>query len=339
VRAGHPAHGDELTVYPAISVIVCTRDRPQLLRGCLVTLARLDYPDYEVIVVDNASREVDTFQVVAATPFRYVREGRPGLNWARNRGACEARHEVIAYIDDDARADPGWLRGLALAFAGTPVAAVTGLVLPADLTTPAQRLFEDYSGMGKGLQARLFHRASMRPRELIAAHNLGVGTNMAFRRAAWTAVGGFDTALDVGTPARGAGDIDMFHRILMAGLWMCYQPEAIVRHHHRSDLKGLERQLYDNGCSFGVYLIRVWNARQVGRRAVARYAAGWLLGWVVGRLLEGLLGLQRFSLRLLWAELWGALHAPWAYRAAYLRDLCLRQQSSAFIQELTRENR
>ena len=63
---------------PPITVVVCTRDRPELLAGCLAALARLRYPDHEVVVVDNASRDAATAQLVATTPFRYVREDRPG---------------------------------------------------------------------------------------------------------------------------------------------------------------------------------------------------------------------------------------------------------------------
>jgi glycosyltransferase involved in cell wall biosynthesis len=311
---------------PPISVVVCTRNRAALLHDCLNALREQNYPAYEVVVVDNASPDEAAAQV---TPFRCVREPRPGLNWARNRGAAEARYDLIAYIDDDARADSEWLRGIARAFADERVAVVTGWVLPAELETRAQQLFEQYSGMGKGSQARLFQRAAMSPRDLLAAHMVGVGANMAFRREALSAVGGFDTALDVGTPSGGGGDVDVFHRALMAGLTVRYEPTAVARHIHRREMNDLWRQLYNNGCSFGVYLIKVWMAGQIRRRAVARYAAGWLGGWVIARFARGLAGRARFPLNLLWAELWGALHAPWAYRATYRRDRQVRLRYSA----------
>jgi glycosyltransferase involved in cell wall biosynthesis len=71
----------------------------------------LDYPEYEVVVVDNASRDPAVAEVVAQSGCRYVREDGPGLNWARNRGIEEANHDLIAFIDDDALAASGWLRG------------------------------------------------------------------------------------------------------------------------------------------------------------------------------------------------------------------------------------
>ena len=167
---------------PEISVIVCTRDRPRSLCRCLASLTRLDPGAGEVIVVDNASRTEETREIVSRTPFRYVREERPGLNWARNRGADEARHDIVAYVDDDVRVDPGWIRGIARGFRSPDVDAVTGLVVPAEMETRPQHLFEIYGGMGKGMEGRCFRGASMSPRALIRAQDVGVGANMAFRR-------------------------------------------------------------------------------------------------------------------------------------------------------------
>jgi glycosyltransferase involved in cell wall biosynthesis len=312
---------------PPISVVVCTRDRPESLARCLVALGQLDYPDYEVVVVDNASRSAATAQLVATTPFRYVREDRVGLNWARNLGWASARHAIVAYTDDDTEPDPGWLRGIAAALAEPRVAAMTGLVLPAALETEAERLFERYGGMGKGCAQRLFVPAAMTARQLIAVQHCGVGANMAFRRSALVALGGFDTALDVGTPAGGAGDLDLFHRLIAAGFLLCYQPEAIARHHHRRDRNALQRQLAANGRSFGVYLLKIWCRRSVPRRSLVRFAAGWMGGWLLARLAASLVGRLDFPASLVWAELYGALSAPATYRATYRRDRALRHET------------
>ena len=302
---------------PSISIVVCTRDRPVSLKACLESIGRLDYAAYEVIVVDNAPSDQTTAQVVTATPFRYVREDRPGLDWARNRGVVEAMSELIAYTDDDVQVDPGWLRGMASAFADPEVMAVTGLVLPLELDTPAQHLFEEYGGMGKGPHARCFRRTSMQPWELIAVHQVGVGANMAFRRQVFETIGGFDPALDVGTPAGGGGDLDMFHRVLAAGLTLRYEPTALVRHQHRRDIDSLWRQIYHNGRSFGVYLLKIWQTKTVNRRETTLFALRWVGGWLLARLFNRLIGRLQFPLSLVWAEVWGALHAPWAYRATY----------------------
>lgn len=303
---------------PAFTVVVCTRDRPGPLARCLATLARLDYDRFEVVVVDSASRDGATAAVAAATPFRYVREELPGLDRARNRGAAEAGHEILAYTDDDTEADPGWLRGLAAAFADPQVAAVAGRVLAAEVETPAQRLFERYGGgMDKGPERRDFRRGRMRSWELVAAQRVGVGANLAVRKAVLEGVGGFDPALDAGTPARGAGDLYLFYRLLRAGYLVRYEPSAVVRHHHRREMPELRRQLRDNGCSFGVYLIRLCReGYSRDRRAVLGFALFRWLPWLVGRLAKGLAGRHPLPLPLLWDEIAGALEAPRAWRAA-----------------------
>lgn len=300
-----------------LSVVVCTRDRPAELARCLTSLARLAEPADDVVVVDNASRDDAARQVVAATPFRYVREDRPGLDRARNRGIAEARHDLIAFTDDDVEVEPGWLGALAAAFRDPRIAGVTGRVLPAAQDTPAQRLFQSYgNGMDKGDRPRVFDGAALRAPELLRAQDVGVGANMAFRRQALLAIGGFDPALDVGTPAAGAGDLDAFHRLLRAGCVLRYEPAARVRHHHRRDLEELRRQLHDNGRSYGVYLLKIWRDQRVPRPAVARFACGWGT-WLAGRLALGLVGRHRLPLSLLWAELRGAVEAPAAFRTIY----------------------
>lgn len=299
---------------PGISVVVCTRDRALSLKRCLKALGKLEYDRFEVVVVDNASREKTTQEAVAATPFRYVREERAGLNWARNRGAAEARYDIIAYTDDDVQVDPKWLQGVARAFASPETAGMTGLVLPGELETPAQHLFQIYSrGMSKGAKAKEFNGKVMSARDKITTHFLGVGANMAFRRGELKRLGGFDTALDVGTPSLGAGDLDMFHRVLASGGTIRYEPSALVWHYDRRTFEGFRKQLYSNGCAFGVYLIKCWRSAYVKRRSVAEYAFGVWAPWLLGRLVLRLMRRHRLPMSLLWAEVWGALHAPWAY--------------------------
>ncbi len=109
----------------------------------------------------------------------------------------------------------------------------------------------------------------------------------------------------------------MFHRLLTAGLTLRYEPAALVRHQHRRDMAGLQRQLYHNGRSFGVYLLKIWHDKTVSRWETASFALRWLGGWLLARLINRLIGRLHFPLSLVWAELWGALHAPWAYWATY----------------------
>jgi len=302
---------------PSISVVICTRDRTDLLKGALEALLALDYPHREIIVIDNAPANSSTAEYVAPLPVRYVKEERPGLDWARNRGIAEARHEIIAFTDDDARPSRGWLRGIAAGFADPEIMAVSGLVAPAELETEAQIQFElGYGGMLQHLHSFKSDGSKLSTRELLWASNYGVGANMAFRRQVFAEVGNFDPALDVGTPTRGAGDIEMFHRILAKGYATFYEPRAFVWHLHRRSGEALSKQLQDNGRGFGAYLLTCHRNRTVPRLEILKFAMFNWFGWWLVRRLGDPGWLPR---KLVVSELLGALDSPFAYRKAQLQ--------------------
>ena len=142
-----------------VTVAVCTRDRTASLSLCLDALTKLNYPALDLLVVDNAPSSEATEHLVRERfpTMRYVREDRPGLDWARNRAIQEARGDIIAFTDDDAMADPNWISAIVRVFLENPeVMAVTGLVLPYELETEAQWLFERYGGFGKGFERRWY---------------------------------------------------------------------------------------------------------------------------------------------------------------------------------------
>jgi glycosyltransferase involved in cell wall biosynthesis len=300
---------------PPISVVVCTRDRVLSLERTLQSLARQDYPDFEVIVVDNCSRDDGVRRVVERSGFRYAYQEHPGLDWARNKGIQEARHAIVAFIDDDALATPGWLRGLAFGFSDLEVMAVTGLVLPAELESPAQMDFESYGGMSKGFTSFTIRKEKVPGQAILWASGWGVGTNMAFRKELFEAIGNFDVALDVGTPTGGGGDIEYFFRCVDAGYTLRYEPAALVRHVHRRDKASLDRQVYYNGCSFPAYLITIAGnnpgLRMVALRFGLRY---WLWGWLIKRWVMGELRRDHLTAHFARIELRGALSSFGAYR-------------------------
>jgi glycosyltransferase involved in cell wall biosynthesis len=301
---------------PQITVVVCTRDRAGALDGCLEALGAQRYPCFEVLVVDNASTGDETRLVAERHGVRYVREARPGLDWARNRGLAESTTSIVAFTDDDARPEADWLAGLARGFASPDVLAVTGLVLPAELTTAAQILFEDvYGGMGKGFEQRVFTRRG-RSMGYQPEHH-GVGCNMAFRREEILALGGFDPALDVGTVTGGGGDLDAFQRLMEADGVIVYRPDAVVRHIHRRSFGALRRQLFDNGRAYSSLLFAaLLRARGLERlRVVVRYWR-WIVSWHLRRIVQRLLRRERLPLSLLLAELAGAPLGPVAYLRA-----------------------
>ena len=317
----------ERTSPVAISVVVCTRDRADMLADCLKALTSMEYPEYEIIVVDNASANQDTARLVRSYPVRYVRESRPGLDWARNCGIAAASHDVIAFTDDDARPDQIWLRAIASAFADPEVAVVTGMVAPAELETDSQQLFEfGYGGMGKGFRRRRFTKQDTPLKDLLWAHVFGVGANMAFRKKAFEDVGGFDEALDVGTPSGSGGDLEMLHRLLTSGKTLIYDPAALVWHVHRRSPLILRRQLFDNGRGFGAYLITCCRKRTVPTQSILRFVIKeWIGKWLIRRLIRP----HGFPRKLVWEELCGALRSPLAYLSAQRRAAGLRRVSAA----------
>lgn len=299
-----PMHG--------ISVVVCTRNRSNQLEHCLKGLFALQYPLFEIVVVDNAPDNNDTYTLVSSLPVRYIREDRPGLDWARNCGIAESRYDLIAFTDDDATPDPHWLEAIAKTFDDPEVMAATGYIAPARLETRAQQIFElNYGGMGHGFTRVAYRKKDLSDRRMLWASHFGVGANMAFRRNVFSRVGLFDVALDTGTPSAGGGDIDMFLRIVAQGHLLVYNPEILVWHLHRLNMDALQKQIIGNGRGFGCYLITCFIKRRVKRKAIIQFLVfDWLLKWNLKNLVKVPTGIPR-SLSL--AELMAMLTSPVFY--------------------------
>src|SRR5207245_2299668 len=107
--------------WPRVSVVVCTYNGSRTIRDCLEGLARLDYPNYEVIVVDDGSSDA-TPAIAAQYACRLIRTENRGLSSARNTGLAAATGDLIAYLDDDAYPDPHWLRKCVVVQVGDEIA-------------------------------------------------------------------------------------------------------------------------------------------------------------------------------------------------------------------------
>ena len=275
---------------PAISVVVPSLlEHGRDLDACLRALDRLDYPDYEVIVVDN--RPVGS-PPVALARVRVVREPRPGTSAARNRGLAAATGEIVAFTDDDVEVDRQWLTAIALRLHDHPEEqCVTGLVMPRELETPAQlALDEYYGGFGPVSFEAVSHllrpaRAPVacltpatvdavgddgrrrRSFSLYATGSFGAGANMAFRAANLRELGGFDLALGGGTPARGGENLELFARLVWRGQAVGFEPAALAHHRHRRDGPALRRQIEGWGCGYTALLFALvlGDPRHLGR--------------------------------------------------------------------------
>jgi GT2 family glycosyltransferase len=293
-----------------ISVVVCTKDRPEALKRCLSSLSALDPPAAEVLVVDNGSTAGGIEGIAGEYRARYLREERTGLNRARNLGLKSAAKEYIAFIDDDAAASAGWLRGVAAGFRDPGVAAVTGLVLPAELETEPQRQFEIYGGMGKGYLPFTVRGEELGLEKMLWCSEWGVGTNMAFRRSVLLEHGGFSEGLDVGTIARGGGDLEMFWRVVQTGNSLRYEPSALVRHYHRRSHPELKEQVRSNGRAFPFFLVSVMRQGGIPQRAIAWFALrNWFVGWLAKNAVRNLLHGNGAGFRLALAEVRGTIES------------------------------
>lgn len=228
-----------------LSLIVCTRDRPAMLAGCLESIRALRRPPGEVIVVDNSGGRSAEGVCRGASDVTYLHEPRPGLSIARNAGLRAATRPFVAFTDDDVELHPNWTSEILEPFALPGVEAVTGLVLPARLDTPAKAFFQFEMG-GLGVQYvpitfdRSFFEACL-PRG-VPVWQVGAGANMAFRRSVFERVGLFDERLGAGA-AGCSEDSELWYRILADGGVCRYEPKAIVFHDHRATWSDLRQQM------------------------------------------------------------------------------------------------
>jgi GT2 family glycosyltransferase len=307
--ASEPQRDSPFQKAASVTVAVCTRDRTENLELCIESCLQLDYPDFEVLIVDNAPKTEATRELITRRfpSVRYITEIRPGLGWARNRAIKEANGEIIAFTDDDAVVDPNWVRALTAIFAkNEQVMAVTGLIVTPELETKAQILFEEYGGFGKGFCAR-WYQLDRSDHIHIGAGRFGSGANMSFRRTVFSQIGGFDPALGAGTVTKAGEDIEMFFRVLQEGHILVYEPAAIVRHRHCRDYEALKTQLANNGMGFYSYMVRAALAYPNQRWYFVRGAINWLARWSGWRLACSFVYPKRFPRDLILAELFGSL--------------------------------
>lgn len=273
------------------------------------------------MVVDNApdGRDTQTMIVERYPVVRYIFEPTPGLNFARNRALEESRQDIIAFMDDDAIADPNWIRRIVEVFsANQSVAVCTGRVKPFRLETEAQRLFEAQGGFDRGtVRIRMPQDASLRKMHgfkvpLIAwSIAIGVGASLAVRKTALATIGNFDTALDLGAALPGGGDVDFIWRTLDSGLDVIYEPEAIVMHEHRRQIEEVQAQIIGHRRAEIAFLTKsVRNARGLKRASILAFLC-WRLVKPGLRLLRRLAyrgdPLPAILILRLWAASWRGL--------------------------------
>ena len=278
------------TVNLPITVAICTRDRVDLLANALDSVLRQEYPDFEVIIVDNAAETDATKKYLEGLRDRRVRvieEPAPGLSRARNAAIRAARHSIVAFTDDDVVVDSEWLAAIGGAFAADPdTLCVSGLVPTGELTSAAHAYFDRRVGWARNLHTRRYSLAdppSDIPLFPFQVGMYGTGANFAIKRDTVIALGGFNELLGAGAPTKGGEDLDMFFRIIMAGGTLTYEPSAIVWHRHRDDVASLIHQAHGYGRGLGAWLTTIALSSDARNVAVKTVVANVRTGYRVAR--------------------------------------------------------
>lgn len=320
---------------PSLTVAICTRNRPELLRRCLAPLVALRDerlhlgPEIDILVVDNAPP--DDLTRVAAAEFagvRYVCEPIPGLNFGRNRALASTGRDWLAFVDDDAVVDRFWLDRLAEGLAATPDAGgFTGPILPLMLETEAQLRFERAGGFGKGFDWERFSRERWNDRIYPSnAGRFGTGACMVYSTALLRELHGFDEALDTGAPLPGGGDIDMFYRVVRSGRPLVYLPGLLVFHEHRRDMPGLRKQYYSWGLSVAALMRKSIRSGPETRQSQHRFMRWWLRRHLV-RLAKALAGRDVSPPGLVLAEIAGGIIGYFGEYERSQKRIALRRQN------------
>jgi O-antigen biosynthesis protein len=214
----------KLEQWPFISVAICSYNGSATIRDTMEALKKLDYPAFEVVVVNDGSTDNFT-DIVKEYPVHLISTKNRGLGNARNTAAHHAKGEIIAFIDDDAYPDPHWLHYLAYAYATSNYAGIGGPNIAPEEDGPVAHCVANAPG----------GPVHVLTTDEIAEHI--PGCNMSFRRDVYLKVGGCDPIY------RAAGDdVDLCWRIQEAGYTIGFHPAALVWHHRRSSLKTYWKQ-------------------------------------------------------------------------------------------------
>lgn len=214
----------DIQKWPKITIVVCSFNGASTIRDTMEGICKLQYPNYETIVVNDGSTD-STPEIVAEYPVKLISTENRGLSSARNTGWQEATGEIVAYIDDDAYPDPDWLTFLSNVFSNTTHVGVGG----PNIAPPTDGIIAEAVANSPGGPVHVLLTDD------IAEHI--PGCNMAFRRDALAAVGGFDPRY------RAAGDdVDICWQLQKRGWTLGFNAAAMDWHHRRNSFKAYWKQ-------------------------------------------------------------------------------------------------
>lgn len=255
------------------SVVICTRNRSGSIAETLEAISKLNYPDFEALVVDNSDDggKDKVAQLAAQYGCKFIHEPRRGLNVARNTGVAHAVGQIIAFTDDDCLPEKDWLRQTAPNFSDPTVWACTARIVQ-HTREGAADLFEEVAGQDLGETKRIFTGKDVQfgigfllanVTKVFSKHmkarapvpfGIGHGSGMTFRKEVFEKVGKFDERFGSGAKILGCDDLEMLYRVLKSNGSIVYEPFAVVRHKHRFAAEDVFKTRYGYSRSGAIFL-------------------------------------------------------------------------------------
>ena len=220
-----------------ISIIICTRDRPEALKECLRSVVKSNLRPLEVLIVDqsdngHAKKWISQLAQKIPLNLRYLHLDSVGHTKARNEGVKASRGNIVAFTDDDCLVNDEWLNAMASEFNNPAVNCVCGHTFPANHKDRPKEAF----------LSTLNHQQ----RRLVTGRGnpilIGRGNNMAFRKSDLLKLGGFNEQIGVGTKLYAGDDFDLFYRLLESGGIIVHTPNAVILHVQPDDWQSILRK-------------------------------------------------------------------------------------------------
>jgi GT2 family glycosyltransferase len=257
------------TNLPATSLLICSRNRAQLLWETIQSILKGEEVPTEMIVIDQSNTpasDLMNFQSQRKCEFRYVWSEKKGVSVGRNMAVSIATHPILVFTDDDMLVTPTWF--------GTIIRTLLGISSNGVVT--GQVLSSDEGDEGFAPSIREDHETVVY-RGRVNRDVLFTG-NMATYRSVFDHMGGFDSRLGPGTRYPAAEDNDFAFRLLEAGYSIVYDPRSTVYHRVWRSKEQSLRLSWDYGCGQGAFYAKYFNLRDpFTMRRMARNVSGYLL--------------------------------------------------------------
>jgi glycosyltransferase involved in cell wall biosynthesis len=253
---------------PHASVVICTRNRAEQIPNAVASVLALDYPDFDLTIVDQSTDDSTREALAEALQdprVHYLHSTEPGLSRAYNTGIRNTVGDIIAFTDDDCIVPPDWLTNIVNAFASEPDGDLLyGQVLPYE------------TGEGYNLTPLLEIPTAQRLGKNDDRYKVfGMGANFAARRRLFDRIGYFDQTLGGGAPLKSAQDYDIAYRTYLGGSVILLRPDVNLRHDRRREADDWPSLLFGYGFGDAAFYMKHVRCRDP--------FAAWLMAKKFGR--------------------------------------------------------